>query len=312
MRCCPISKTSGDKLDKLTGKAKEMGATTKFSATESAEAFQFMSMAGWDADDMLNGIDGIMSLSAADGLDLATTSDIVTDALTAFGLSADESSHFADVLATVSSSANTNVSMLGESFKYVAPLAGAMKYDVEDVSLALGLMANSSVKGSMAGTSLKTALANLTSPTTEMQKALKNLGLAASETSTEFDQLEIDKAVTNQKKATQKLAEAQEKYNQTVQKYGQDSSQAQKAATTLEAAQNSLADANEKLTKAQQGTEKQTGFVVTAIQNADGSTKPLRETIIELRKAFADLDEAQQTEYASTIFGKEAMSGMLR
>ncbi len=306
-----ISGAQGDELSLLTQKAKEMGASTKFSASESAEAFQYMAMAGWDTQKMLDGIDGIMSLSAADGLDLATTSDIVTDALTAFGLSADESSHFADVLATASSSANTNVAMLGESFKYVAPLAGAMKYKAEDVSLALGLMANSSVKGSMAGTSLKTALANLTSPTTEMQKALEKLGLAASKTSTEFDQLAIDKAVTNQKKAAQKLTEAQEKYNTAVQKYGQNSTEAQKAATNLETAQNSLTEANEKLTKAQQGTEKQTDFVVTAIQNADGSTKPLKETIIELRKAFANLDEAQQTEYASTIFGKEAMSGML-
>ena len=118
------------------------GATTKFSATESAEAFQYMAMAGWDTKSMLDGIDGIMNLSAADGLDLATTSDIVTDALTAFGLSAKDSTHFADVLATASSSANTNVSMLGESFKYVAPLAGSMNYSIEDVSLALGLMAN--------------------------------------------------------------------------------------------------------------------------------------------------------------------------
>ncbi len=137
-----ISGATGNDLQSLTDKAKEMGATTKFSATESAEAFQYMAMAGWDTKSMLDGIDGIMNLSAADGLDLATTSDIVTDALTAFGLSAKDSTHFADVLATASSSANTNVSMLGESFKYVAPLAGSMNYSVEDVSLALGLMAN--------------------------------------------------------------------------------------------------------------------------------------------------------------------------
>lgn len=137
-----ISGATGNDLQSLTDKAKEMGATTKFSATESAEAFQYMAMAGWDTKSMIDGIDGIMNLSAADGLDLATTSDIVTDALTAFGLSAKDSTHFADVLATASSSANTNVSLLGESFKYVAPLAGSMNYSIEDVSLALGLMAN--------------------------------------------------------------------------------------------------------------------------------------------------------------------------
>ena len=168
-----ISGASGKDLQSLTDKAKEMGAKTKFSASESAEALQYMAMAGWNTKSMLNGIDGIMSLAAADGLDLATTSDIVTDAITAFGLKASDSTHFADVLAKTSSSANTNVSMLGESFKYVAPLAGAMNYSVEDVSVALGLMANASVKGSMAGTSLKTALSNLASPTDAMAEVMK-------------------------------------------------------------------------------------------------------------------------------------------
>lgn len=163
-----ISGSTGEELQSLTDKAKEMGASTKFSASESAEALQYMAMAGWDTESMLDGISGIMSLAAADGLDLATTSDIVTDALTAFGLKASDSTHFADVLAKASSSANTNVSMLGESFKYVAPLAGTMGYSVEDVSLALGLMANASIKGSQAGTSLKTALANLSAPTEQM------------------------------------------------------------------------------------------------------------------------------------------------
>lgn len=177
-----ISGATGDDLEALTNKAEEMGATTKFSATESAQALQYMAMAGWDTESMLNGIDGIMNLAAADGLDLATTSDIVTDALTAFGLSASDSTHFADVLATASSNANTNVSMLGESFKYVAPLAGTMGYSIEDMSLALGLMANSSVKGSQAGTSLKTALANMAKPTKQMQKYMDKLGLSITDT----------------------------------------------------------------------------------------------------------------------------------
>lgn len=137
-----------------------------------------MAMAGWKTEDMLNGIDGIMSLAAASGEDLATTSDIVTDALTAFGLQASDSGHFADVLAQASANANTNVGMMGESFKYVAPVAGALKYSVEDVSLALGLMANASVKGSMAGTSLKTSLANLAAPTDKMQGAMDKYGIS--------------------------------------------------------------------------------------------------------------------------------------
>ena len=220
-----ISGATGNDLQSLTNKAKEMGATTKFSATESAEAFQYMAMAGWDTKSMLDGIDGIMNLSAADGLDLATTLDIVTDALTAFGLSAKDSTHFADVLATASSSANTNVSMLGESFKYVAPLAGSMNYSIEDVSLALGLMANASVKGSMAGTSLKTALSNLASPTKSMASEMSKLGI-------------------------------------------------------------SMTDSN-------------------------GNALGLRDIIIQLREKFGKLSETEKAATASTLFGKEAMSGML-
>ncbi len=101
-----------------------------------------MAMAGWKTEDMLNGIEGIMNLAAASGEDLATTSDIVTDALTAMGLQASDSGHFADVLAAASSNSNTNVGMMGETFKYVAPVAGALGYNIEDLSQAIGLMAN--------------------------------------------------------------------------------------------------------------------------------------------------------------------------
>lgn len=220
-----ISGATGKDITALTDKAKEMGATTKFSASESAAALQYMAMAGWKTEDMLDGISGIMSLAAASGEDLATTSDIVTDALTAFGLKASDSSHFADVLAKASSSANTNVSMLGESFKYVAPLAGAMGYSAEDVSVALGLMANASIKGSMAGTSLKTALSNLASPTKQMQEIMDKYKLS--------------------------------------------------------------------------------------ITDATGKALPLSDVLKQLRDKFGGLSEAEQTAAASTLFGKESMSGML-
>lgn len=173
-----ISGATGSDLEALNKKAQEMGATTKFSATEAAEAFTYMAMAGWDTEAMLAGIDGIMSLAAADGLDLATTSDIVTDALTAFGLSASDSAHFADVLAAASSSANTNVSMLGESFKYVAPVAGALGYSVEDVSVALGLMANAGIKGSQGGTALRASLSRLIKPTDEAAALMDEYNLS--------------------------------------------------------------------------------------------------------------------------------------
>ena len=220
-----VSGATGSEFDKLTAKAKEMGATTKFTATQSAEAFNYMAMAGWDSQQMLDGIEGILNLAAASGEDLGTTSDIVTDALTAFGLKAGDAAHFSDVLAQSAASANTNVSMMGESFKYVAPIAGAMKYSVEDTSLALGLMANASVKGSMAGTSLKTALANMAAPTDKMATAMKKYGI-------------------------------------------------------------SLTDSN-------------------------GNMKTLKGVLDNLRSSLGGLSETEKTAAASTIFGKEAMSGML-
>lgn len=220
-----ISGATGQEFDDLTTKAQEMGATTKFTATESAEAFNYMAMAGWKPQQMIDGISGIMSLAAASGEDLGTTSDIVTDALTAFGLQAGDAGHFADVLAQASANANTNVSMLGESFKYVAPVAGAMNYSVEDTSLALGLMANASIKGSMAGTALKTSLANMAAPTDSMAAAMDKYGIS--------------------------------------------------------------------------------------LTDSEGNMKSLRGVIDNLRGSLGGLSETEQTAAASTIFGKEAMSGML-
>lgn len=173
-----ISGATGDEFQKLIDKAKEMGSKTKFSATESAQAMEYMAMAGWKTQDMVDGLKGIMDLAAASGEDLATTSDIVTDALTAFGLKASDSTHFADVLAKASSNANTNVAMMGETFKYVAPVAGALGYSVEDCSVAIGLMANSGIKASQAGTSLRQMLSRMAKPTDEAQAAMDKLGVS--------------------------------------------------------------------------------------------------------------------------------------
>lgn len=224
-----ISGATGADLDALTQKAKEMGASTKFSASESAEAFKYMAMAGWETSDMLDGISGVMNLAAASGEDLAEVSDIVTDAITAFGLQASDSAHFADVLAAASNSANTNVAMLGGSFKYVAPVAGALGYSIEDVSVALGMMANSGIKAEMAGRSLRSMLSRLASPTEDVEEAFAQIGLSASE----------------------------------------------------------------------------------ALTNADGSMKPLSETIEILRGSMSGLDEATKASVASGIAGTEAMSGLL-
>ena len=156
-----VSGATGSDLDALRDKAREMGEKTKFSASEAAEAMNYMAMAGWKTEDMLSGIEGVMNLAAASGEDLATTSDIVTDALTAFGLTAKDSGHFADILAAASSNANTNVSMMGETFKYCAPIAGALGFSAEDTAEAIGLMANAGIKGSQAGTALRTIMNNL-------------------------------------------------------------------------------------------------------------------------------------------------------
>lgn len=173
-----ISGATGKDLERLRDKAKDMGETTSFSATESAQALEYMAMAGWKTDDMVNGLSGVINLAAASGENLASVSDIVTDAMTAFGMSAEESTHFADVLAKASSSANTNVGMMGETFKYVAPLAGTLGYSVEDMSIGIGLMANAGIKGSQAGTSLKTALANMAKPTDKQAAAMDDLGIS--------------------------------------------------------------------------------------------------------------------------------------
>ena len=173
-----ISGATGKDLEDLRAKAREMGAKTKFSATEAGEGFEYMAMAGWKTGDMLNGIEGIMNLAAASGESLGTTSDIVTDALTAFGLSAQDSGHFADVLAAASSNANTNVSMMGETFKYAAPIAGSLGYSAEDTAVAIGLMANSGIKASQAGTSLRTIMSKLTGDIEISGKALGDVTIA--------------------------------------------------------------------------------------------------------------------------------------
>lgn len=220
-----ISGATANEFAALTEKAKQMGAVTKFTASESAEAFTYMAQAGWNAKDMIEGIDGLMSLSAASGESLGLTSDIVTDALTAFNMPAKESGRFADVMAQASNATNTNVAKMGETFKYVAPVAGALGYTIEDTAVAIGLMANSGIKASQAGTSLRSLLTNLTHPVGQAKDAIEALDLS--------------------------------------------------------------------------------------ITNADGSVKPLSQTMEELRSKFLALSEAERTQYAAMLAGQEGMSGLL-
>lgn len=177
-----ISGASANDMQVLTDAAKKMGATTKFSATESAQALEYMAMAGWKTDQMVSGLPGIMNLAAASGEELGAVSDIVTDALTAFGLKASDATHFADVLAKASSSSNTNVGLMGETFKYAAPVAGALGYSIEDTAVAVGLMANAGIKGEQAGTALRGVLTNLAKPSDQVAGYMDALGVSLTDT----------------------------------------------------------------------------------------------------------------------------------
>lgn len=198
---------------------------TKFTAIEAGEAYEYMGMAGWKSGQMISGLKPILNLATAAGADLGTTSDIVTDALTAFGLKANDAGMFADVLAAASTNSNTTVEMMGETFKYAAPIAGALGYSVKDTAIAIGLMANAGIKGSQAGTSLRTALTNMASPTKEASDMMAKLGIHT--------------------------------------------------------------------------------------KDSNGNMLPLRDLIGQLRSKFKGLSKEQQTQAAETMFGKEAMSGML-
>ena len=202
-----ISGADAEGIEKLTAKAKEMGETTKFSATESAEAFEYMAMAGWSTEDMLEGIEGLMSLAAASGEDLGTTADIVTDALTAMGYSAGDAGQLADVMAAASANANTNVGLMGNTFKYAAPLIGAMGYSMEDAAVAIGLMANAGIKGEKSGTALRSILTNLSAPTEKVQKAMDQLGISL--TDSQGNMKSLDTVMNDLRKGFSKLSETE-------------------------------------------------------------------------------------------------------
>ena len=307
-----ISGAMSDDVELLEAKAEEMGAKTKFTAAESAEAMSYMAMAGWKTDDMLSGLEGIMNLAAASGEDLASVSDIVTDALTAFGLQASDSAHFADVLAAASSNSNTNVAMMGETFQYAAPIAGTLKYSIEDMAIATGLMANSGIKASQAGTTLNSALSRMAKPTKEMKTYMQQLGLATTQT---FDKAAdpdaVEKAMRIVEDRTLSAENAQIKLNQAIEKYGENSDQALIATNNLTKAQNSLEEAQEAVTSLQAGETVSIIDKNLLLTDENGNLKSLRDTIDTLKSAFSGLSEVQQAEAASALFGKNSMAGML-
>lgn len=260
-----VSGATSAQMELLTQKAEDMGASTKFTAAEAGEAFNYMAMAGWKAGDMLSGIEGILSLAAASGTDLATTSDIVTDALTAFGLTAGDAGHFSDVLAAAASSANTNVTMMGETFKYAGTMAGALGYSIEDVAIMTGLMASSGVKASSAGTSLNAIFTRLATDAGASSKSLGALGVLTEELGVEFYNAEgnarpLFDVMSELRKATAGLNDEEKSYY------------ANKIAG-MEAQKGLLAILN--------ASEEDYNKLANAINNADGAAASMADTMLD-------------------------------
>lgn len=278
-----ISGATTTEFKALEEKAIEMGAKTKFSAKESADAFKYMAMAGWDASAMMEGISGIMDLAAASGEDLALTSDIVTDALTAFGLQASDSAHFADVLAQASSKSNTNVALMGETFKYVAPVAGALGYSVEDVSVAIGLMANSGIKGSQAGTALRATMTRLAKPTDAVAIAMEKYNIS------------ITDAEGNMKPLSTLLVEMRDRFSGLT-----EAEKASLAATLAgqEGMSGLLAIVNASGTDFENLTKQ--------INNADGASEQMAKTMMDNTKGSLE-QFSGAAESAGIIIGKKLM-----
>lgn len=299
------------RAQKLEALAVQLGAQTKFTATEAAQAMVYMGMAGWDTEQIIAGLPGVMDLAAASGEDLGTVSDIVTDSLTAFGMSADESGRYADILAQAARRSNTDVAKMGETFKYVAPIAGAMGYSAEDTAVAIGLMANQGIKASQAGTTLRGAISRLASPTDDMVGLMVSLGLATEETAMVMDEGALQKAMSKVQTKTLDVEAAQVKYNEAVARYGPESTQAEAAMIKVEKAQIALADASRELEAAQQGEIQTVGIKNKLMVDEYGNAKSLDEVITVLRETFKGLSEEEQIQAATLLFGKTAMSGML-
>ncbi len=289
-----ISGATGEDFEKLRDKAREMGSKTKFSAKEAADAMVYMSMAGWNTNKVLDGIDGVMALAASSGEDLARTSDIVTDAMSAFGLEAKDAGHFSDILAAASNNANTNVGLLGESFQYIATSAGTYKFSAEDTAVALGLMANAGIKGTQAGTSLKNALVNLTKPTDAQIEAMQQLGLMTTEYVTKIDSNKVSKAQNAVEKATLTLQTAQARYNEILKQQGQNSTAAITAHNNVEKAQVKVTDATKALKDAQDNYNKAVKEYGANSKEAQTAHQKVEAAQSKLKTATLNLNTAQE------------------
>ncbi len=288
-----ISGATGDNFEALRSKAREMGSKTKFSATEAADALSYMAMAGWDTNKMLDAIEPVMNLAAASGEDLARTSDIVTDAMSAFHLPASEAARFSDVLAAASNNANTNVGLLGESFQYIATSAGTYQFSIEDTAVALGLMANAGIKGSQAGNNLKNALVNLTKPTDKQTKAMQMLGFMTTEYVKKVDPAKVSKAQAGVEKATNALQNAQARYNAILAESGGNSKTAIAANNNLEKSQIKLEAATRKAKDAQTAYDNAVKQYGQNSTQAHSAYQKLQKANDDVRTATINLSSAQ-------------------
>ena len=173
-----ITGATGAEFDTLTDFARELGATTMMSATESADAMAFLGMAGWETSEILAGLPAILDLTVASGKDFASVADIVSDNLTAFGLTANDATMYADSLAYAMTHANVNMDTLGESLKYIAPVATSAGVSMQEAVAMTMMLGDAGIKGSQAGTTLRTVMLNLTGANEKATAKLKELGVA--------------------------------------------------------------------------------------------------------------------------------------
>ncbi|CEP46418.1 phage tail tape measure protein [[Clostridium] sordellii] len=179
-----ITGATGNEFKKLENQAKELGSSTKFSASEAALGMKYFGMAGFDTNQILNAMPATLDLAAAGNTDLALTCDIVSDGLTAMGMNANETGKFADIMAATITAANTDITMMGETLKYVGPVAGTLGISMEDLSLAIGLMGSQGIKSSQAGTALRGGLTRLVKPTDEAAAMMERYGIELKKTDT--------------------------------------------------------------------------------------------------------------------------------
>lgn len=312
-----IAQAYGGDLESLKQNAMDLAETSRFGATEIAEAYEYMGMAGWKTNQILEGTPGIIDLATASGEDLATVSDIVTDGLTAFGLKAEDTSRFVNVLAEAARSSNTNVSMMGESFKYVAPVAGSMGYEIEDIGVALGLMANSGIKASMAGTTLRNMLQRMAKPTKESEMAMDRLGLSLADDEGKmysfkeimeqirkgFSEInmpmeEYNARLDEMDSALESGNITQKKYNEALEELNKQAFGAEGAEKARAAAMLGGARAMSGLTAIANATEEDYNNLTVALDNAsqsmamlaDGSIVPLNEALASGQEIIAQYE----------------------